>query len=115
VTSCDAPFLNLQLVAFLTEQIARYDVVVPYWQDRFQPLHAVYRQSVAPLLEDQLAHGELRPVTLFQKVRTCKIDEDQIRRFDPEGLSFLNMNTSDDYEIALVQWERSRRREQTEA
>ena len=104
VTSCDAPFLNLQLVAFLTEQISRYDVVVPYWQDRFQPLHAVYRQSVAPLLKDQLAQGELRPVTLFQRVRTLQIDEDEIRRFDPEGLSFLNMNTPEDYETALVRW-----------
>lgn len=115
VISCDAPFLNLRLVSFLTEQISNYDVVVPYWQDRFQPLHAVYRQSVAPLLKDQLERGELRPISLYKKVRTLEIHEEDIRRFDPEGLSFLNMNTPEDYETALARWERSRQREQTEA
>jgi len=78
--------------------------VVPHWENRFQPLHAVYRTSVLPLLKGQLDRGELRPVYLFDKVRTCKVGEDEIRRFDPEGLSFLNMNTPDDYERALQRW-----------
>jgi molybdopterin-guanine dinucleotide biosynthesis protein A len=112
VTSCDAPFLNLALVRFLTEQISHSDVVVPYWQERFQPLHAVYRASVAPLLGDQLERGELRPVTLFQRVRTLKIQEDEIRRFDPDGLSFLNMNTPEDYQAALARWEMIRQRQE---
>src|SRR5919106_874124 len=113
VTSCDVAFLNSALISHLVSQISEYDVVVPYWQDRFQPLHAVYRRSVLPLLERQLERGELRPVYLFDKVRTCKIAEDEIRRFDPEGLSFLNMNTPADYEEALKRWEK-RKRDETE-
>jgi molybdopterin-guanine dinucleotide biosynthesis protein A len=105
VTSCDVAFLNTALISHLVAQISEYDVVVPHWEDRFQPLHAVYRRSVIPFLEAQLERGELRPVYLFDKVRTCKITEDQIRRFDPEGLSFLNMNTPEDYEQALKRWE----------
>ena len=85
-------------------QISDYDVVVPLWQDRFQPLHAVYRTSVLPLLKEQLDRGELRPIFLFDKVRTRKIDEDEIKIFDPDGLSFFNMNTPDDYERALQRW-----------
>ena len=104
VTSCDVAFLNPALISHLTSQISNYDVVVPFWEDRFQPLHAVYRTSVLPLLKEQLDRGELRPIFLFDKVRTCKIGEDEIRRFDPEGLSFLNMNTPDDYERALQRW-----------
>ena len=105
VTSCDVPFLNLALISHLTSQILNHDVVVPHWENRFQPLHAAYRTSVLPLLKEQLDRGELRPVYLFDKVRTCRIGEDEIRRFDPEGLSFLNMNTLDDYERALQRWE----------
>jgi molybdenum cofactor guanylyltransferase len=104
VTSCDVPFLNPALISHLTSQILNHDVVVPHWENRFQPLHAVYRTSVLPLLKGQLDRGELRPVYLFDKVRTCKVGEDEIRRFDPEGLSFLNMNTPDDYERALQRW-----------
>ena len=67
VTSCDAPFLNLSLISHLLSQIPDCDVVVPFWQERFQPLHAVYRRSVAPLLHEQLERGELRPISLYQK------------------------------------------------
>ena len=108
VTCCDAPFLNLGLISYLMSQISNYDVVVPFAQDRFQPLHAVYRQHVAPLLKEQLERGELRPIFLYDKVRTRKVHEDEIRRFDPEGLSFFNMNTPEDYEETLKRWEKMR-------
>jgi len=104
VTSCDAPFLNLALVSHLLSQITACDVVVPFWEERFQPLHAVYRTSVASLLKDQLERGELRPIFLFERVRTRKILEDEIRRFDSEGLSLLNMNSPEEYETALQIW-----------
>jgi molybdopterin-guanine dinucleotide biosynthesis protein A len=107
VTSCDSAFLNGRLIEHLLEQIDACDVVVPHWQDRFQPLHAVYRRSVLPLLEQQLARGELRPIFLFDKVRTCRIAEEEIRRFDPDGSSFFNMNTPEDYAEALRRWRRS--------
>jgi molybdopterin-guanine dinucleotide biosynthesis protein A len=105
VTSCDVAFLNAPLISHLVAQISNHDVVVPYWEERFQPLHAVYRRSVLPLLEGQLERGELRPIYLFDKVRTLKIGADEIRRFDPDGLSFLNMNTPDDYDQALRRWD----------
>jgi len=114
VTSCDAAFLSLPLISFLTSQLSDYDVVVPYWQDRFQPLHAVYRRSVAPLLKEQLERGELRPIFLYDRVRTRKVDEQEIRRFDPEGLSFFNMNAPDDYAQALILWQRENSMESTE-
>ena len=105
VTSCDAPFLNLSLISYLLSQISEYDVVVPTWEERLQPLHAVYRSSVLPILQGQLERKELRPIFLYDKVRTRKVSLDEIRRFDPEGLSFLNMNTPEDYETALRRWQ----------
>jgi len=108
VTSCDIAFLNAPLISYLISQISNYDVVVPYWENRFQPLHAVYRRSVMPLLKEQLERGELRPIFLYDKVRTRKVHEDEIRRVDPEGLSFFNMNTPEDYEKALMRWEKTK-------
>lgn len=104
VTSCDAPFLNLTFVSHLLAQISDVDVVVPFWEERFQPLHAVYRTSVAPLLKNQLERGELRPIFLFDKVRTRKVEGDEIRHFDPQGMSMLNMNSPEEYEAALRLW-----------
>ena len=105
VTSCDVPFLSLPLVENLASRLPEHDVVVPYWEGRFQPLHAVYRRSVLPLLEQQLQRGELRPVFLYDKVRTLKVEEDEVRAFDPDGSSFFNMNAPEDYAAALARWE----------
>jgi molybdenum cofactor guanylyltransferase len=105
VTSCDAVFLSLPLISFLTSKILNHDVVAPYWQNRFQPLQAVYRRSVLPLVQEQLERGELRPIFLYDRVRTYKVSEEEICRFDPEGLSFFNMNEPQDYAQALQLWE----------
>ncbi|HKA52056.1 MAG TPA: molybdenum cofactor guanylyltransferase, partial [Candidatus Binatia bacterium] len=111
VTSCDAPFLNLALITHLVSQIADCDVVVPHWQGRLQPLHAVYRRSVAPLLRTQLERGELRPVSLYEKVRTREVGAEELCRFDPEGLSFRNLNSPEDYRAALTLWQNRQRKE----
>ncbi len=111
VTSCDAPFLNPALIVYLTAQLPGYDVVVPYWEERYQPLHAVYRKSLLPLLKEQLERGELRPIYLFDKIRTRRIDAEEIKPFDPEGLSFLNMNTPQDYQAAVKRWREKKQEE----
>ena len=104
VTSCDSVFLNPDLIRYCLSHIGDHDVVVPHWAGRFQPLHAVYRRSVMPHLERQLASGELRPVYLFDKVCTRRVEEAEIRQIDPEGLTFFNMNTPEDYAEALRRW-----------
>jgi molybdenum cofactor guanylyltransferase len=108
VTACDSAFLNPILIAYLVSQLAHYDAVVPYWNGRLQPLHAVYRTSVWPFFAEQLDRGERRTTTLFERVRTRTVEEREILRFDPEGASFFNMNTPEDYAAAVEQWERSR-------
>ena len=104
VTSCDVPFLSVSLVAHLAGRLPGHDVVVPRWEGRLQPLHAVYRRSVVPLLQQQLQRGELRPVSLYDKVRTLKVEEEEIRTVDPEGSSFFNMNTPEEYDRAVARW-----------
>lgn len=104
VTSCDVPFLEPSLVRHLMGRIADCDVVVPRWEGRLQPLQAVYRRSVLPYMERQLEEGQLRPVTLYDKVRTVEVGEEEIQRVDPEGASFINMNSPEDYEAAITRW-----------
>ena len=104
VTSCDSAFLNTALISHLLSLRADYDVVVPRWEGRFQPLLAVYRKTVLPFCETQLAKGELRPIYLFDKVRTRCVEEDEIRTCDPDGASFFNMNRPDEYAEALSRW-----------
>jgi molybdopterin-guanine dinucleotide biosynthesis protein A len=104
VTSCDSVFVCLPLVRHLVASAGDVAVVVPKWEDRLQPLTAVYRKRVLPVVEQQLATGELRLTSVFDKVSTRVIEPDEIRRFDPTGASFLTMNTPAEYEHALARW-----------
>lgn len=105
VTSCDAPFLNLALICHLVSRMDGFDVVVPFWQERLQPLHAVYHPRVVPVLKEQLERHELRPIFLYEKVPTLKISEQEIRVIDPDGSSFINMNMPADYQAAVQRWQ----------
>src|SRR5262249_27226746 len=64
-------------------------------------------------LQEQLERNELRPISLYKKVRTREVSEEELRRFDPSGLSFRNMNSPEDYQEALALW-RERQRQETE-
>jgi molybdopterin-guanine dinucleotide biosynthesis protein A len=108
VTSCDSVFLNPRLISYLLSQAAGFDVVVPYWQEHLHPLHAVYRRTVVPFLAAQLRSGELRLADLFQRVRTRLIEREEIADIDPEGASFFNVNTPEDYAAAVRRWDASR-------
>ncbi len=108
VCSCDAPFLNPSLILYLLSCVQNYDIVVPYWADRFQPLHAVYRRSILHILRRQLEEGKQRTSDLVQAVRSRVVGEEELRRFDPEGLSFLNVNDADEYQRALSIWQQRR-------
>jgi molybdopterin-guanine dinucleotide biosynthesis protein A len=104
VTACDAPFLNLNLIQSLLAALGAADVAVPFWQERLQPLHAVYRSSVKPFLQAQLNDGQLRPTSLYERVTTRIVAEAELLAIDPEGLSFVNINTPEDYQRALRRW-----------
>jgi len=104
VTACDAPFLNLAVVEFLLSPLGDADVGVRFWQERLQPLHAVYRRTVLPLLKQQLDAGLLRPTLFYDKVKTRVIAEAELSAVDPAGLSFINFNTPAEYQDALQRW-----------
>jgi molybdenum cofactor guanylyltransferase len=108
VVSCDVPFLNSQVGAMMVDLAEGYDVVVPEWEGRLHPLQAVYRTRVLPLLEEQLAAGRRRPVDLYERVPVRKVTEAEILEVDPLGLTFMNMNTPEDYQRALALWNEER-------
>lgn len=108
VASCDVPFLNPAVGVFMVGLAEGYDVVVPEWEGRLNPIQAVYRTRVLPLLAEQLAEGRRRPVDLFDRVAVRRVTEAEIRSVDPRGLTFLNMNTPAEYEQAVALWNEER-------
>ncbi len=97
VVACDMPFLNESLLAHLVDSRSNFDVIVPRWEGRLQPLHAVYRrEDCITAIQAQLAANNKRVVSFFDDVRTHIIEENEVAEFDPQGQSFQNINTPQD-------------------
>ncbi|NPV05526.1 MAG: molybdenum cofactor guanylyltransferase [Syntrophaceae bacterium] len=98
VSACDMPHLNGEFIRYMIEQAQGYDLVVPVTPNGFESLHAVYSRACLPVIESQIERGELKVSLLFRKFRTREIRVEEIRRFDPEGRLFANLNRPGDLE-----------------
>jgi len=99
-TACDLPFLEPTLLAQLWEVSAGWDVVVPRVPEGYEPLCALYRATCLGVLEEEIGRGNLRILDVFRRVRTREVPEPELRRFDPELRSFVNLNRPTDLERA---------------
>lgn len=100
--ACDMPFLNTALLKNMLELARGYDAVVPRTRESlFEPLHAVYSRICLPVIKSHLESEQLSIRAFLAEVKVRYIEEDECRRYDPELLSFFNMNRQSDYERAL--------------
>jgi molybdopterin-guanine dinucleotide biosynthesis protein A len=96
--ACDMPLLNLDLVKYMASLREEYDVVVPILDGREEPLHAFYRKSCLGSMKTHIRKGDRRIISFYSEVRVRRVEEDEIRQFDPNHLSFLNANTPDEWD-----------------
>ncbi|MEE8194363.1 MAG: molybdenum cofactor guanylyltransferase [Dehalococcoidales bacterium] len=93
VVACDMPFLNRSLIGYMLEISAGFDLVIPRLGDMVEPLHAVYSRNCLGAIEKLLDSGNLKTGSLLNRVRVRYVEAGEIDRFDPEHLSFFNINT----------------------
>ena len=99
VVGCDMPFLNVDLLRYMTSLPRNYDVLAPHL-DRPQPLHAIYSQRSLAVIERQLESGNFRATDLFDHLDVRWIDQETSRQYDPTLLSSFNMNSPADLMFA---------------
>jgi molybdopterin-guanine dinucleotide biosynthesis protein A len=100
VVGCDMPFLNPELMALLLDLADGFQAVLPRWDERLQPLCAVYQRSCLHAIERSLASGQKRMIAFHDQVDVRIVGEDEVATFDPDGLSFFNVNTPEDLAAA---------------
>src|SRR6202158_2160020 len=101
ITSCDVPLLEPAFVTRMVELLGDHDIAVMEIDGFPHPLSAVYRRSTLPHVEALLAQDRLRPVFLFEVVRTRRVQPAEMTSVDPELLTLRNLNTREDYLGAL--------------
>ena len=99
--ACDMPFLNVALLEHILSRREKVDAVVPVLDGRPEPTHAAYSKVCLPHMERRLRANDLKIARFFDEVRVGYVEQLEVERFDPEHLSFFNVNTEEDLERAL--------------
>jgi len=102
ITSCDVPLLVPAFVGRMIDLMGDHDIAVMEIDGFPHPLSAIYRRSVLPHVESLLAADRLRPVFLFDAVRTRRVKPEEMAVVDPELKTLRNLNTQEEYRAALA-------------
>jgi molybdopterin-guanine dinucleotide biosynthesis protein A len=101
LSGCDVPFLQAGLVRRLADLLGSDAISVPRVGDYHHPLAAVYRLDVVDAVHRLLTADRLRPLFLFEEMPTRVVTAEELIDVDPTLQSFRNLNTPEDYEVAL--------------
>jgi molybdopterin-guanine dinucleotide biosynthesis protein A len=100
VVACDMPFASTTLLEAATRLMLEEgaDVVIAKSDEGFEPLHAVYRRETClPAIEAAIEADQWKVVAWFPQVKLRVLTSDEIKRYDPSGLAFWNVNTPEEF------------------
>jgi molybdopterin-guanine dinucleotide biosynthesis protein A len=98
----DLPFVGPRFLQYLLLRARESGalVTVPRADSGLQPLCAVYRRGFAKVAEQSLLEGKNKIDSLFTRVKTCVIEENELARVGFSGEMFRNLNTPEEFEKA---------------
>mgnify|MGYP001772483419 CR=1 FL=1 len=104
--ACDMPLVQEALIAALLAYPRPYDALAPLRFDdgaraprnslAAEPLLAVYRRTCLPAIRACLQRGARALVDPLAMVDTRYLAPDVWQQYDPQGLSFINLNRTED-------------------
>jgi len=106
VLPCDVPLVKFEVIKFLIKKSKNFDCCVPKWNDNLlEPLHAIYPiKNAYETARYNIRQSQYKLTKILSK--DWKINyvsiEDEIKKVDPNLLSFKNINTREDIKIIEV-------------
>lgn len=98
VSACDMPFIKRELVEYMVEILDReVAVLIPRLNNsNIEPLCAIYNRKLVNKIEYLVSKGDLRMRSLLLGEKVQFVSESEIVKFDPELISFVNVNSKSD-------------------
>ena len=103
ILACDMPFVNPDLLKAEYELAQKrvLDVLVPRTEKGLEPLHSIYRKEAClNAVRSSIEQKQFRVISWFASVNTFEFGVELIKIYDPELLSFFNINTPQDRALA---------------
>jgi molybdenum cofactor guanylyltransferase len=101
VVGVDYPFLQPALLRLLAQRVvagARW--VLPIAHGRPQPLCSAFARDALEVLRAHVDAGDRAPMAVAADLGMVRLTEAEWSSVDPEGLSFLDVDTPEDFEAA---------------
>ncbi|MBC5628993.1 molybdenum cofactor guanylyltransferase [Clostridium sp. NSJ-6] len=89
--ACDMPLVSSELLDFLGNYNEDYEILVPKYKERLQPLCSIYSKNIIGKIEESLIRNENKLQRFIMSSNYKVIEELDNRKFEEED--FLNVNT----------------------
>lgn len=95
VFSCDMPFLSAPLIELMIENIQKNpcEILIPTYQEKIEPLHAIYHKTSLPVIEEMLNNKIYRIREMFPK---CNMGYFNVPLDIDYDVAFFNINYQED-------------------
>lgn len=100
VVAADMPFLNEPLLRYMIKVSDGFDFILPRINNMYEPLHAIYSKNCIAPIKSILEQGKKVIIELFKYVKVRYVEAEEVDRFDPRHMSFFNINTREDLNLA---------------
>lgn len=97
VSSCDIPYPSGEVLRYLCSLREGHDAVVARNEHGFEPLFALYAKSCLRPIKALLDRGECCAYAYYPEINIRYVATAELAPLDPEGKSFINVNTPDQY------------------
>lgn len=106
VLACDMPFINLPLLDHIGSLALKTgsDIIIPRLDESeyAEPFRAVYRKTCLEPIEKAIQMGKRRVISFFPDVMILYLEREEIEIYDPELVSFFNVNTPEELHQAAI-------------
>lgn len=105
IVACDMPLLNPALLRHMASLHGEFDAFVPRWTDaadrtHVETLHAIYSARCIEPIRARITQDKLKVSDLLGDLHVRYLEDEELRRYDPNLQSFRNVNTPEDLRVA---------------
>jgi len=100
--ACDMPFIEAEVIELIKKKFHGQDAVLPMHKGLPQPLLGIYSRRLIPQLAERIQQNKRALWDLLQGITVQFVSEQEVLRADPEGRSFVNINTLEEYRNIIV-------------
>lgn len=95
--ACDMPFVQSDVIGYLAQYVEKFDIVVPKDECGLHPLHAFYRRTCLPFIENNLNAHRLKIIDFYSNCRVSYVEVAELEKFGNVRKILSNINTPEEW------------------